>query len=206
MKFPSVVITIALLLSALTGCPRVQDPRTRPLRVHAAASLRDVLAEVLGEWKETGGVPVEVHHAGSGTLAGQIVAAGAADLFLPAGPAPMDRVQHAGLLLEGTRRPLLGNTLVVVAPSGTPSTLEGPADLTAAGVRRIAMAHPAPGYRPPPTQAAATAVAPAPRPEKFCGEWRFDDKMRLRCFVFPRVCVKYRVKCSRCAAGDNQPL
>ncbi|HET9298861.1 MAG TPA: molybdate ABC transporter substrate-binding protein, partial [Candidatus Polarisedimenticolaceae bacterium] len=54
----------------------------------------------------------------------------------------MDRLDKTGLLLEGTRRSVLSNALVVVVPRGSNLRLTGPADLAAPAVRALVLAEP----------------------------------------------------------------
>lgn len=107
----------AVLLLALCAAvlPAQAQPEA-PLTVFAAASLRGALDEVADAWQAQGGVPVRIAYAGSSTLARQIEAGAPADVFVSADGDWMDRVQAQAGLQAGTRRDLLGNSLVVVAP------------------------------------------------------------------------------------------
>ena len=54
----------------------------------------------------------------------------------------MDRLERASLLLQGTRRALVGNRLAVIVPSPARSVVGSAADLAGAGVERLALADP----------------------------------------------------------------
>jgi molybdate transport system substrate-binding protein len=54
----------------------------------------------------------------------------------------MDDLDRKGLLLPGTRRSVLSNTLAVVVPEGSQLSLTGPADLAGPAVRTLVIAEP----------------------------------------------------------------
>lgn len=96
----------------------------------AASSLTDVMQEMGRRFKETEGVEVRFNFGGSTSLAQQIVKGAPVDVFVSAGPPPMDRLETLGLLAEGSRFDLLTNRLVLAArPTGLvadddPNTLD----------------------------------------------------------------------------------
>lgn len=106
---------IALLALAL-ALPAVGRAADGPVTVFAAASLRGALDEVVAGWRAAGGAPVRISYAGSSTLARQIERGAPADLFLSADVEWMDSLERGGHLVAGSRRDLLGNTLVLIAP------------------------------------------------------------------------------------------
>ena len=126
------------LATLLPGCGSADDD----LLVFAAASLRDSLEEVGESFHETHGIRVRFSYGGSTAMAQQLARGAPADLFLSAGPGPMDLLEREGLLAPGTRVDLLGNILVVVAADGNSNAPSDPQDLLSAGVRRIAVADP----------------------------------------------------------------
>jgi molybdate transport system substrate-binding protein len=83
--------------------------------VFAAASMKTALDEIAAAWMAETGHDVTVSYAGSNQLAQQIIAGAPADIFLSAAVNWMDEVEKAGLVVEGTRADLLGNTLVLIA-------------------------------------------------------------------------------------------
>ena len=130
---------LALLLAwPLIGCGSSQDD----LLVFAAASLRDALEEVGEEFHQAHGTRVRFSYGGSVAMAQQLARGAPADLFLSAGPGPMDFVEREGLLEPGTRVDLLGNVLVVVAGEGAGKALPEPRGLLSPEVRRLAVADP----------------------------------------------------------------
>jgi molybdate transport system substrate-binding protein len=111
-----------LLLGAL-GTPGAA--RAEPVKVFAAASLKDALDAVAKTWAaENPGKSVVASYAASSALAKQVEAGAPADLFVSADLDWMDELDGKGLVAPGTRKSLLGNSLVLVAPAGSGVKLE----------------------------------------------------------------------------------
>jgi molybdate transport system substrate-binding protein len=110
--------------------------------VFAAASLTDALKEIAASWEIAGGESVVFNFAASSLLARQIREGAPADLFLSADEAQMDGLERAGLVVPGTRRSVLSNTLVVVVPADSTLRIASERDLAGKGVERIALAEP----------------------------------------------------------------
>ena len=133
------VLAGALGLALQNVAPQAQP---KILTVFAAASLKNGLdAAVASYERETGG-RVAVSYAASSALARQIEQGAPADLFLSADLDWMDHLEERGLIRPGTRRNLLGNRLVLIAPKGEAKALElSPGSLAAAlGDGRLAVA------------------------------------------------------------------
>src|SRR6266480_7488501 len=121
------------------------EPARRELLVFAAASLSDALEEVGRAFTAATGVLVAASYAASYVLAKQIEAGAPADAFFSADLAWVDYLEERGLLQRGSRREVLGNALVLIAPADSPLRLSiTPGfDLTAAlAAGRLAMADP----------------------------------------------------------------
>lgn len=120
-RFPVICLVACL---ALFGTSRAgaQEKREPGLLVFAAASLTNVLGELSGEWQKKSDVSVKLSFAASSALARQIEAGGAADVFVSADQEWMDYLAARGLITTASRRDLVGNALVLVAPAE--STLE----------------------------------------------------------------------------------
>ncbi len=143
----------ALLLALLTAAAQAATPIT----VSAAASLKDALTEIQKVYaKAQPDVVVTYNFAGSGALQQQIENGAPVDVFISAAPKQMDALEKRELLLAGTRRNLLTNTLVLIAPKNS-TVIQGFADLTKADVRHIALGDPR--SVPAGTYAAETLVA-----------------------------------------------
>jgi molybdate transport system substrate-binding protein len=87
------------------------------LTVFAAASLTDALNDVGKAYKAKTGNDVVFSFAASSVLAKQIEASGGADAFLSADSDWMNYLDNKGFIQHGTRKDLLGNHLVLIAPA-----------------------------------------------------------------------------------------
>lgn len=132
-------------MSLLWAAP-VQAQAAREVTVFAAASLTSALKEVADMYAGATATRVKLSFAASSTLARQIESGAAAQLFFSADEAWMDYLDKRGLIEKGTRRPLVGNRLVLAVPADKPVRLDiGPdrAWLAALSVGRIATGDPA---------------------------------------------------------------
>ena len=111
------------------------------INVFAASSLTDALTEIGEAYRAQSGDRLSFNFAASSTLARQIEEGAPADIFFSAAEAQMDRLAKNGRVLAETRRTLLSNVLVVIAPSDSPLKINSPDELVAA-VSRIALADP----------------------------------------------------------------
>jgi molybdate transport system substrate-binding protein len=119
-------------------------PATLPPTIFAAASLKPALDDLAAHGALGTPAPRRVY-AASSALARQIEQGAPADVFISADEAWMDDVASHDALAPGTRRDLLGNALVLVAPksSDIPVNLVDPASITRAlGDRDLAIALP----------------------------------------------------------------
>jgi molybdate transport system substrate-binding protein len=91
--------------------------------VFAAASLSDVLPVIEKQYEATGGGKVNLVFAASGTLARQIESSSGADIFISADNAWMDYLSKRGFIQDDTRKAVLGNRLVLVAPAAATANL-----------------------------------------------------------------------------------
>jgi molybdate transport system substrate-binding protein len=111
----------ALLIAAFLPAAAIAQPvsvkSSEGLLVFAAASLRDVLQEIAADWSARGNVPVRFSFAGTPALARQLEQGAPADLFLSADERWMDWARERGLVRPESVVALLGNRLVLVAPS-----------------------------------------------------------------------------------------
>lgn len=111
------------------------------LNVAAAASLADVLHELDRIYCEIEpDTNINFTFAASRVLANEIESGHPYDLFISSANLPMDGLQQKDLIDENSRKNLLSNTLVLIAPSN--STLESIHGLTDPSVKKIALADP----------------------------------------------------------------
>lgn len=135
--------------SFLAGAAALVPAATRaggPLTVFAAASLQEALTAAGAAWTATSGSPVRFSFGASSAIARQIDQGAPADVFLSADEEWMDWLQARGGIVAATRRRLLSNRLVLIAPVSSRTTLRiGPGFALARGLGggRLAMADPA---------------------------------------------------------------
>jgi len=133
------VLAAALLLFWVSGAGYGQTAVT--LTISAAASLKESIAENEAAYSKSHGNIAFTNNSGSsGTLATQIDQGAPVDVFLSAAVKQVDDLDAKGLVVKGTRRNLLKNTLVLIAPLD--SKLKDFEELTATGVRVIAVGDP----------------------------------------------------------------
>lgn len=114
-----------ILLAGLAAPALAQE--ARPVVVFAAASLQTALTAIATEWQRETGKRVTFSFAASSALARQLEQGAPADLFASADLDWMDFAEQRRLVRPGTRRTLLGNSLVLIEPTSEP-----PATLTIA--------------------------------------------------------------------------
>lgn len=134
----SALLLIAVSLASTAA--RAQDDAG--LTVFAAASLKEALDDAAAAYRQQTGVPVRVSYAASSALARQIEQGAPADVFFSADLEWMDYLQQRNRLDVATRRSLLGNRLVLIAPRASKAQidLKRPATLLAAlGDGRLAV-------------------------------------------------------------------
>jgi len=110
---------LAVALWSFAGSAAIAETVT----VLAAASLTDALSEIGKAYQAKTGTLPSISFAASSTLARQIEASGGADIFVSADSDWMDYLDNRGLIAHETRKNLLGNRLVLIAPAETHVTL-----------------------------------------------------------------------------------
>jgi molybdate transport system substrate-binding protein len=105
---------LCLTMSASLPAADVQQPQ---ILVFAAASLTDGLQEASAAYEKTVQVTVKSSFDSSSVLARQIEAGAPADVFFSADTKWMDYLQSRNLIQAGSRKNVLGNRLVLIAPA-----------------------------------------------------------------------------------------
>jgi molybdate transport system substrate-binding protein len=142
MRFATGAMTAAAVLLASGGVP---EAAADDVLVFAAASLKNALDDAAGAFERQGGGKVTVSYAASSALAKQIESGAPADIFISADSDWMDYVEQRHLIKPETRRDLLGNRLVLVAPAASDVKVEIKPDFPLAallGDGRLAIADP----------------------------------------------------------------
>lgn len=120
---------------------------SEPIVIFAAASTGEALKAIASELEPHLGRSIQLNAAGTSTLAAQIRAGGPADIFLSADQRWMDELAKDGLIDTSSRRNLLANELVLIAPAGGTGTAsiameKGNIPAELAKATRIAIADP----------------------------------------------------------------
>ena len=121
-------VAAVLFAGIAAAAPAQAAPEGPTITVFAAASLADALNEVARAFSAGAGtvgagaatrLPVRTSFAASSVLAKQIEAGAPADVFISADVEWMDYLEKRQLVRAGTRHPLLGNRLVLIAPAAS---------------------------------------------------------------------------------------
>ncbi len=119
--------------------------QSETITVSAAISLKDALDELgpmfqVQQHRKNGGngTAVTYNYGGSGILARQIEQGAPVDVFFSAAEKQMDELAAQNLIVADTRRDLLGNALVLIAP-GQSTALNSFQDLANPAVKNLAL-------------------------------------------------------------------
>jgi molybdate transport system substrate-binding protein len=115
---PRVLLTLAwLCLTVGTVSVHADETAQRQILVFAAASLTDAMQQIGADYERTAGIKVKMSFDASSSLARQIEAGANADVYFSADTDWMDYLQDRHLIQQATRKDLLGNKLVLIAPA-----------------------------------------------------------------------------------------
>lgn len=130
---------LVCLFAAPGAAPQAQK---QDLTISAAVSLKDALEEIQKLFRtEHPETTVHFNLGASGTLQRQVEQGAPIDVFISASSSQMDSLEADGLLVPGTRKDLLRNEVVLIAPKGK-TQIARFEDLTRPDVKRIAVGEP----------------------------------------------------------------
>ncbi len=118
------------------------DIRAETVTVFAAASLTDSMKLAAKRYEEQSHDKIEFNFAASSLLARQIEEGAPADIFFSADALWMDELEKKELIVRDTRRNRLSNSLVIVVPKDSTTSIASPRDLIQARLGRLALADP----------------------------------------------------------------
>jgi molybdate transport system substrate-binding protein len=98
--------------------------QSRDVLVFAAASLKNALDEIAGQWQSQTGRKVAISYAASNNLIKQIEQGAPADIFISADLDWMNYGQQKNLIRPETRANLLGNRIVLIAPKDSTARIK----------------------------------------------------------------------------------
>lgn len=137
------LVALLLAVGIKVIAPVPANAQTSTLLIAAAASLQDALEELDPIFERTNtNIKVNYNFAASGPLQQQIEQGAPVDIFISAAERQMNALQEKNLLLQGTRRNILTNNLVLVVPRNSTLGLRGFRQLTDSRVRRISVGEP----------------------------------------------------------------
>jgi molybdate transport system substrate-binding protein len=129
--FQQILIALILILG-ITTTPAAN------VTVFAAASLTDSLKQIAADYEKISNDKIVFNFAASGTLSRQIEAGAPADIFFSADEAKADNLEKKGQFVSGTRKSLLGNTLVMITTADS-TAIHSPVELTNSAVQHLAI-------------------------------------------------------------------
>ena len=140
--------TILMIVSCGNGSKSTDtDKKEQNIMVFAAASLTDVLSEIIDSFEVKYQVKIQTNMASSGTLARQIEQGGTPDVYISASKKWADYVDSIGGLLPGTKMQIVKNELALIAPQNSPvkvAEIDGSLDIISMlGNNRLSMGDPA---------------------------------------------------------------
>ena len=140
LKFLSTLCCLSLLL---TGCSSSTDKEDKSieLNISAAASLKEAMADLEAAYtSKNPEISFVVNYGSSGSLQQQIEQGAPCDLFISAGEKQMTALDEEGLLLDGTNKDLVKNSLVLISSNN--SEITSIDSLTSDTVSKIALGEP----------------------------------------------------------------
>jgi molybdate transport system substrate-binding protein len=142
VRGPAVVAALACLCVAGAVSRAQSGEPTADVRIYAAASLTDVIADLAKRLEPLRGRHVVASYGASNTLAQQIHEGAAPGVFISASVEWVDKLDGWGMVEPGTRVDLAGNSLVVIVPKDAKDRPASLADLDDAKYARVALADP----------------------------------------------------------------
>ena len=139
-------VTISLLVAGCGGAsqppaPKAADaPKPVELNISAAVSMKDALAEIQTNYQKKAPQVKLVYNLGaSGSLQKQIEQGAPADIFISAAPKQMNELEAKNLVIKATRKNLLENKLVLIAPKDSTLSISKLEDLQNDTVKQISI-------------------------------------------------------------------
>jgi molybdate transport system substrate-binding protein len=128
-------LCLASPLLAFAGSPK-------DITVSAAISLKNAFEEIGRLYEAQNGTKCVFNFGASGDLAKQIAGGAPVDVFASAAQKDMDDVDKQGLIVAGTRADFAANSVVLIVPAGTKTSLKSFEGLSAAEIKKIAVGNP----------------------------------------------------------------
>ncbi|MBC5665265.1 molybdate ABC transporter substrate-binding protein [Dorea sp. NSJ-36] len=128
-------VLAAVMVFSLAGCAgnkneskdsKKESGKKTEIQVFIAASLNTVMTELAKEYqKDHPDVKITYNADSSGTLLTQIEEGYECDLFFSAAQKQMDQLEEDGLVVDGTRKNVVNNQVIVVTRKGSKTKVKG---------------------------------------------------------------------------------
>lgn len=128
-------VLAAVMVFSLAGCAgnkneskdsKKESGKKTEIQVFIAASLNTVMTELAKEYqKDHPDVKITYNADSSGTLLTQIEEGYECDLFFPAAQKQMDQLEEDGLVVDGTRKNVVNNQVIVVTRKDSKTKVKG---------------------------------------------------------------------------------
>ena len=135
LKKLTVCVIVLVMLGNLVACGKTevkkeeasnQEKEETEIQVFIAASLHAVMEELAGKYQqEHPNVKITFHADSSGTLLTQIQEGYECDLFFSAAQKQMDTLEKDGFVVEGTRKDVVNNQVVVLTRKDSGTSVTG---------------------------------------------------------------------------------
>lgn len=135
LKKLTVCVIVLVMLGNLVACGKTevkkeeasnQEKEETEIQVFIAASLHTVMEELAGKYQqEHPNVKITFHADSSGTLLTQIQEGYECDLFFSAAQKQMDTLEKDGFVVEGTRKDVVNNQVVVLTRKDSGTSVTG---------------------------------------------------------------------------------
>jgi molybdate transport system substrate-binding protein len=139
MRLAKTIRHLLLVICLGSGVPHLS---AADVTVFAAASLIESLQEIGADFEKQSGDKIIFNFGASSTLARQVQEGAPADIFFSADEPQMNRLEKEGLLVAGSRRNRLSNSLVVVVAANHGAVVRSPKDLARPDIQRVALGDP----------------------------------------------------------------
>jgi molybdate transport system substrate-binding protein len=134
------VFAIAVVIASACASSAGARAGNVGITVSSAISLKDALDEIKQLFaSQNPSASIDMNYGASGTLQLQIEQGAPVDVFISAAPKQMDTLESKGLVMQGTRRDLLRNEIVLIVPKDAAPNVSSFQDLVRSNVERVAM-------------------------------------------------------------------
>jgi molybdate transport system substrate-binding protein len=131
----TVFLCLAVPLVAFAGSPK-------EMTVSAAISLKNAFEDIGKLYESKQGTRCIFNFGASGDLAKQIIGGAPVDVFASAAQKDMDDVEKQGFIVTATRADFTANSVVLIVPIGTKTSLKSFEGLGTKEIKKIAMGNP----------------------------------------------------------------